>query len=65
MGCNPLSITSHGWQLSEFQQDVIGRNYIITSVEESIQIVNSAIQRLVTERASILTIVYNFCLFNS
>ncbi|PUZ75424.1 hypothetical protein GQ55_1G168100 [Panicum hallii var. hallii] len=52
VGCNPLSITSHGWQLSEFQQDVIGRNYIITSVEESIQIVNSAIQRLVTERAT-------------
>ncbi|KAG2650865.1 hypothetical protein PVAP13_1NG207400 [Panicum virgatum] len=48
VGCNPLSITSHGWQLSEFQQDVIGRNYIITSVEESIQIVNSAIQRLVS-----------------
>nr|CAB3449753.1 unnamed protein product [Digitaria exilis] len=54
VGCNPLSITSNGWQLSEFQQDVIGRNYIITSVEESIQTVNSAIQRLVTERASIL-----------
>ncbi|KAG2650853.1 hypothetical protein PVAP13_1NG207400 [Panicum virgatum] len=52
VGCNPLSITSHGWQLSEFQQDVIGRNYIITSVEESIQIVNSAIQRLVTERST-------------
>ncbi|KAF8758213.1 hypothetical protein HU200_010578 [Digitaria exilis] len=52
VGCNPLSITSNGWQLSEFQQDVIGRNYIITSVEESIQTVNSAIQRLVTERAT-------------
>ncbi|CAL4887947.1 unnamed protein product [Urochloa decumbens] len=52
VGCNPLSITSHGWQLSEFQQDAIGRNYIITSVEESIQIVNSAIQRLITERAT-------------
>ncbi|CAO2038395.1 unnamed protein product [Urochloa humidicola] len=52
VGCNPLSITSHGWQLSQFQQDAIGRNYIITSVEESIQIVNSAIQRLITERAT-------------
>ncbi|CAL5058310.1 unnamed protein product [Urochloa decumbens] len=52
VGCHPLSITSHGWQLSEFQQDAIGRNYIITSVEESIQIVNSAIQRLITERAT-------------
>ncbi|KAK3154084.1 hypothetical protein QOZ80_2BG0185760 [Eleusine coracana subsp. coracana] len=52
VGCNPLSITSHGWQLSEFQQDVIARNYIITSVEESIQVVNSAIQRLVAERTT-------------
>ncbi|XP_062219032.1 uncharacterized protein LOC133918919 isoform X2 [Phragmites australis] len=52
VGCNPLSITSQGWQLSELQQDVIARNYIITSVEESIQVVNSAIQRLVTERTT-------------
>ncbi|KAL6634378.1 hypothetical protein ACP70R_027049 [Stipagrostis hirtigluma subsp. patula] len=46
VGCNPLSITSQGWQLSQFQQDVIARNYLITAVEESIQAVNSAIQRL-------------------
>ncbi|XP_020148771.1 uncharacterized protein [Aegilops tauschii subsp. strangulata] len=52
VGCNPLSISSKGWQLSEFQQDVIARNYIITGVEESIRVVNSAIQRLVTERTS-------------
>uniref|UniRef100_A0A0E0G6F0 DUF7906 domain-containing protein n=1 Tax=Oryza nivara TaxID=4536 RepID=A0A0E0G6F0_ORYNI len=25
VGCNPLSITSKGWQLSEFQRDVIAR----------------------------------------
>ncbi|EEC73138.1 hypothetical protein OsI_07162 [Oryza sativa Indica Group] len=52
VGCNPLSITSKGWQLSEFQRDVIARNYIITAVEESIQIINSAIQQLITERTS-------------
>lgn len=57
MGCNPLSITSKGWQLSEFQRDVIARNYIITAVEESIQIINSAIQQLITERTSILIIL--------
>ena len=57
MGCNPLSVSSEGWRLSEFQQDVIARNYIITAVEESILVVNSAIQRLKTERASILIIV--------
>ncbi|XP_047090256.1 uncharacterized protein LOC124702177 [Lolium rigidum] len=52
VGCNPLSVSSEGWQLSEFQQDVIARNYIITAVEESIRVVNSAIQRLRTERAT-------------
>ncbi|KAF0895546.1 hypothetical protein E2562_013861, partial [Oryza meyeriana var. granulata] len=70
VGCNPLSITSKGWQLSEFQRDVIARNYIVTAVEESIQIVNSAIQQLITERTSILIILqfyysnsgkYNVC----
>jgi len=60
VGCNPSAITSQGSQLSEFQQDVIARNYIITSVEESIQVVNSAIQQLVKERTSILTIDYSF-----
>jgi hypothetical protein len=52
VGCNPLSVSSEGWQLSEFQQDVIARNYIITAVDESIQVVNAAIQRLRTERAT-------------
>uniref|UniRef100_A0A0E0CK92 Uncharacterized protein n=1 Tax=Oryza meridionalis TaxID=40149 RepID=A0A0E0CK92_9ORYZ len=37
---------------TEFQRDVIARNYIITAVEESIQIINSAIQQLITERTS-------------
>ncbi|KAJ3696515.1 hypothetical protein LUZ61_000220 [Rhynchospora tenuis] len=52
IGCNPLSITSQGWIVSQFQVDTIARNYIITSVEESIQVVNSAIQRLIMERTT-------------
>uniref|UniRef100_A0A0D9VFU6 DUF7906 domain-containing protein n=1 Tax=Leersia perrieri TaxID=77586 RepID=A0A0D9VFU6_9ORYZ len=52
VGCNPLSITSKGWQLSEFQRDVIARNYIVTAVEESIQVINSAVQQLITERTT-------------
>jgi len=52
VGCNPLAVSSEGWRLSEFQQDAIARNYIITAVEESIQVVNSAIQRLRTERTT-------------
>lgn len=52
VGCNPHSITSQGWTLSQFQSDTIGRSYIITTLEESIQIVNSAIHLLVMERTT-------------
>ncbi|CAM0953876.1 unnamed protein product [Alopecurus aequalis] len=53
VGCNPLSVTSsQGWRLSQFQKDVIARNYIITAVEESVRVVNLAIQRLGRERTS-------------
>ncbi|XP_048494940.1 uncharacterized protein LOC104886808 isoform X2 [Beta vulgaris subsp. vulgaris] len=49
VGCNPLSITSQGWRISQFHSDTIARSYIITSLEESIQLVNAAIHRLVME----------------
>lgn len=52
VGCSPLSITSQGWHISKFHSDTIARSYILTALEESIQIVNSAIYRLVTERTS-------------
>lgn len=52
VGCNPLSITSQGWRISQFHSDTIARSYIITSLEESIQLVNSAIHRLVLEQTS-------------
>ena len=55
VGCNPLSITSQGWHISKFQSDTIARSYILTTLEESIQIVNSAIQLLVVERTCILS----------
>ncbi|KAK4382849.1 hypothetical protein Sango_2833600 [Sesamum angolense] len=42
VGCNPLSVTSQGWHISQFQYDTIARSYILTTVEESIQVVNSA-----------------------
>ncbi|TXG61175.1 hypothetical protein EZV62_012538 [Acer yangbiense] len=53
-GCNPFSITSQGWHISQFQSDTIARSYIITTLEESIQLVNSAIHLLLMERTSIL-----------
>ncbi|OVA19335.1 hypothetical protein BVC80_521g148 [Macleaya cordata] len=52
VGCNPLSITSQGWHISHFQSDTIARSYIITTLEESIQLVNSAVHLLVMERTS-------------
>ncbi|KVH87405.1 hypothetical protein Ccrd_025364 [Cynara cardunculus var. scolymus] len=49
VGCNPLSVTSQGWHISQFQSDTIARSYMLTTLEESIQNVNSAIHRLLME----------------
>lgn len=54
VGCNPLSVTSQGWHTSQFQSDTIARSYMLTTLEESIQQVNSAIHRLLVERTCIL-----------
>jgi hypothetical protein len=58
VGCNPFSATSQGWHISQFQSDSIARSYVITTLEESIQLVNSAIHRLLMERTSILLVYY-------
>ncbi|XP_057821135.1 uncharacterized protein LOC131033858 isoform X2 [Cryptomeria japonica] len=50
VGCNPFASTSSGWHTSLFQADIIARNYIITSLDESVHFVNSAIDRLLMER---------------
>lgn len=52
VGCNPLSVTSQGWHISQFHSDTIARSYMLTTLEESIQNVNSAIHRLLMERTS-------------
>ncbi|KAK2432205.1 hypothetical protein QL285_030338 [Trifolium repens] len=52
VGCNPFSATSQGWHISQFQSDSIARSYVITTLEESIQLVNSAIHRLLMERTT-------------
>ncbi|KAJ8445222.1 hypothetical protein Cgig2_024428 [Carnegiea gigantea] len=59
VGCNPFSITSQGWRISQFHLDTIARNYIITSLEESVQLVNSAVHRLVSVQTSILAMIAN------
>lgn len=61
VGCNPFSVTSKGWHVSQFQSDTIARSYILTTLEESIQLVNSAIHHLVMERTS----EHTFKLFRS
>jgi hypothetical protein len=57
VGCNPFSITSRGWHMSQFQSDTIARSYIITALEESIQLVNAAIRRLLMEHTCILALL--------
>ncbi|KAH6821421.1 transmembrane protein [Perilla frutescens var. hirtella] len=52
VGCNPFSVTSRGWHISQFQSDTIARSYLLTTLEESIQVVNSAIHLLLMERTS-------------
>jgi len=54
-GCNPFSSTSSGWHTSLFQSDTIARNYIVTSLDESVQLVNSAIDLLIMERTNELS----------
>ncbi|KAH7848402.1 hypothetical protein Vadar_002330 [Vaccinium darrowii] len=61
VGCNPLSVTSQGWHISQFQSDTIARSYILTALEESILLVNAAIHLLVVEQTSEQT----FKLFHS
>lgn len=61
VGCSPFSVTSQGWHVSRFQLDTISRSYIITTLEESIESVNSAIHLLLTERTTEKT----FKLFHS
>lgn len=52
VGCNPFSVTSQGWHISQFHSDSIARSYIITALEESIQLVNSAVRVLLMERTT-------------
>ncbi|KAK8635459.1 hypothetical protein V6N13_004196 [Hibiscus sabdariffa] len=52
VGCSPFSITSQGWQISKFQSDTIARSYIITTLDESIKLVNSAVHLLLQERTT-------------
>ncbi|KAL4384256.1 hypothetical protein GQ457_15G029440 [Hibiscus cannabinus] len=52
VGCSPFSITSQGWQISKVQSDTIARSYIITTLDESIKLVNSAVHLLLRERTT-------------
>ena len=45
--------------MSQFQSDTIARSYIITALEESIQLVNAAIRRLLMEHTCILALLFS------
>ncbi|XP_011625789.1 uncharacterized protein LOC18440814 isoform X1 [Amborella trichopoda] len=61
VGCNAFSVTSQGWHISRFHSDTIARSYIVTALDESIQVMNDAIRLLVMERTTAQT----FKLFKS
>lgn len=48
-GCHPFSSMASGWHVSLFQSDAIGRSYIVTTLDESIETVNEAIKQLSKE----------------
>lgn len=48
-GCHPFSSMASGWHVSLFQSDAIGRSYIVTTLDESIETVNDAIEQLSKE----------------
>lgn len=48
-GCHPFSSISFGWHVSLFQSDTIARSYIITTLDESIEVMNEAIKLLLKE----------------
>ncbi|CAM6088218.1 unnamed protein product [Calypogeia fissa] len=50
VGSHPFSSTSSGWNMSQFHNDAMARNYIITALDESIEVVNSGVRVLVNER---------------
>ncbi|KAI4379706.1 hypothetical protein MLD38_005968 [Melastoma candidum] len=52
VGCNPFSVTSQGWRLSQLHSDAIARSYIISGLDESIELVNSGVRRLVGEHTT-------------
>ncbi|MCO5572253.1 hypothetical protein L7F22_026006 [Adiantum nelumboides] len=49
VGCHSFSSMASGWHASLFQNDAIGRSYIVTTLDESIEAMNEAIKRLVKE----------------
>eukprot|EP00250_Pteridium_aquilinum_P008458 c17961_g1_i1 orf=474-3365(-) len=49
VGCHPFSSMASGWHVSLFQSDAIGRSYIVTTLDESIEAINEAIKQLAKE----------------
>jgi len=50
VGDNPLAYTSSKYRFSLFHRDIAFRNYIVYALNDSIRIVNTAVQELVEEK---------------
>ncbi|KAL3688199.1 hypothetical protein R1sor_014508 [Riccia sorocarpa] len=55
VGAHPFSSTSSGWRVSNFQNDAIARSYIVTAFDESVRLMNSAVELLANERTQKVT----------
>ncbi|KAL2630290.1 hypothetical protein R1flu_014976 [Riccia fluitans] len=55
VGGHPFSSTSMGWHVSDFHNDAIARSYIVTAFDESVRLMNSAVELLANERTQKLT----------
>lgn len=54
VGAHPFSSTSAGWNVAGFHNDAMARSYIVTAFDESVRVVNSAVEILANERTRIL-----------
>ncbi|BBN07833.1 hypothetical protein MPTK1_4g06720 [Marchantia polymorpha subsp. ruderalis] len=55
VGAHPFSSTSAGWNVAGFHNDAMARSYIVTAFDESVRVVNSAVEILANERTQKLT----------
>lgn len=58
-GCHPFSSTGWGSELSQLHRDALARSYIVTALDESIAVVNEAIEILAKEQTRMSPAFFN------